>query len=422
MIKLVVICRVFVSEYMINRWRVMAREYPELDITLLGHRRWESSEWGKASSCGMDDLEEERFHYHAVDFRDGWLVENGIVGLEGWLRLNRPDFVYMIGLETHPIALQIVNVKRKFLPNMKLALFTMRGLDFPKFSFLHPRRIGGLIRWSLIKKGLDAVFCHYPHGRDVIRDQMKFHKPIYMQTQVGVNREWFRPDPEARRRVRAKFGVKDDEYLFGTVCRILYYQKGIGDIISSLPLPEKAKFMFVGNGPDFERAKQDVESRGLGRQVIFAGITQLPDPVGRKDGVEYVQDYFNALDCFVLMSRTSPTYIDTYPLVLSQAMATSLPCVVSSSGALPYEVGDIGDVVPEKDPGALQKAMLRRFENQEEGRDQGRRLCERLQHTFEMRHLNRCFVTVMKDILAGRFNPDHADQTRFEFEAQVVES
>jgi glycosyltransferase involved in cell wall biosynthesis len=103
-------------------------------------------------------------------------------------------------------------------------------------------------------------------------------------------------------------------------------------------------------------------------------------------------------------------------------MATSLPCIVSSSGGLPYEVDDIGDVVPEKDPGALQKAMLRRFENQEEGRDQGRRLCERLQHTFEMRHLNRCFVTVMKDILAGRFNPDHADQTRFEFEAQVVES
>lgn len=411
MTKLVVICRVFVSEYMINRWRVMAREYPDLDITLLGHKKWESSEWGKASSCGLDDVEEERFHYHSVNFPNC----GAIPALDGWLRLHRPDFVYMIGLETNPIALQIVNVKRRFLPDMKLALFTMRGLDFPKFSFRHPRRIGGIVRWALIKKELDAVFCHYPHGRDVIREQMGFSKPIYMQTQVGVNKEWFKPDKEARRRVRAKFGIKDDEYLFGTVCRILYYQKGIGDIISALPLPEKAKFMFVGNGPDFERAKQDVESRGLGKQVIFAGMTQLPDPAGRKDGVEYVQDYFNALDCFVLMSRTSATYIDTYPLALSQAMATSLPCIVSSSGALPYEVGDIGDVVPEKDPVALHKAMQHRFENQEEGREQGRRLCERLQHTFEMRHLNRCFVTVMKDILANRFEPGHADQTRFEF-------
>lgn len=411
MTKLVVICRVFVSEYMINRWRVMAREYPELDITLLGHKKWESSEWGKASSCGLDDVEEERFHYHSVIFPDS----GAIPALDGWLRLHRPDFVYMIGLETSPIAVQIVNVKRKFLPNMKLALFTMRGLDFPKFSFRHPRRIIGIIRWALIKKGLDAVFCHYPHGRDVIREQMGFSRPIYMQTQVGVNSEWFKPDPEARRRIRAKFGIKDDEYLFGTVCRMLYHQKGIGDIILALPLSRKAKFMFVGDGPDFERAKQDVKERGLDGRVVFVGMTQLPDSTGRKCGVEYVQDYFNALDCFVLMSRTSNTYIDTFPLALSQAMATSLPCIVSSSGALPYEVGDIGDVVPEKTPVALHEAMQHRFENQEEGREQGRRLYERLQHTFEMRHLNRCFVTVMTDVLAGRFIPEHGDQANFQF-------
>ena len=395
----------------------MARQCSDLDITLIGHTEFKSDEFGKGNKdLSLGPVVGERFHYFPVNFDEGrGYGMGGIPGLVGWLRLHRPDFVYMIGLETDPIALQIVNAKRKFLPNMKLALFTMRGLDFPKFSFRHPRRIIGIVRWALIKKGLDAVFCHYPHGRDVIRDQMKFAKPIYMQTQVGVNNEWFRPDSEARRRVRARFGIKDDEYLFGTACRILYYQKGIGDILLAMPLPEKAKFMFVGDGPDFERAKLEVKSRGLDRQVIFAGMTQLPDPTGRKVDVEYVQDYFNALDCFVLMSRTSATYIDTYPLVLSQAMATSLPCIVSSSGALPYEVGDIGDVVPEKDPVALRKAMQHRFEHQEEGREQGRRLCERLQHTFEMRHLNRCFVTVMKDILANRFEPGHADQTRFEF-------
>lgn len=411
MIKLVVICRVFVSEYMIYRWRVMARENPDLDITLIGHTEFKSDEFGKGNkNLSLGNVEAERFHYFSICFGN-----TGIAGIDGWLRLHRPDFVYMIGLETNPIALQIVNVKRRFLPDMKLALFTMRGLDFPKFSFRHPRRIGGIVRWALIKKELDAVFCHYPHGRDVIREQMGFSKPIYMQTQVGVNKEWFKPDKEARQRIRSKFGVKDDEYLFGTACRMLFYQKGIGDILNAMPLPEKCKFMFIGDGPDFERAKSEVAERHLESQVIFAGITQLPDPTGRKSGMEYVQDYFNALDCFVLMSRTSDTYIDTYPLVVSQAMATALPNIVSSSGGLPYEVDDIGDVIPEKDPVALRKAMQHRFEHQEEGREQGRRLCERLQHSFEMHHLNRCFVTVMKDILADRFNPDHADQTKFRF-------
>ena len=411
MIKLVVICRVFVSEYMIYRWRVMARENPDLDITLIGHTEFKSDEFGKGNkNLSLGNVEAERFHYFAICF-----ANTGIAGIDGWLRLHRPDFVYMIGLEMDPIALQIVNVRRRFLPDMKLALFTMRGLDFPKFSIRHPRRIVGIVRWTLIKKGLDAVFCHYPHGRDVIREQMGFAKPIYMQTQVGVNKEWFKPDKEARQRIRNKFGVKDDEYLFGTACRMLYYQKGIGDILNAMPLPEKCKFMFIGDGPDFERAKREVAERHLESQVIFTGITQLPDPTGRKSGMEYVQDYFNALDCFILMSRTSDTYIDTYPLVVSQAMATALPNIVSSSGGLPYEVGDIGDVIPEKDPVALRKAMQHRFEHREEGREQGRRLCERLQHSFEMHHLNRCFVTVMKDILADRFNPDHADQTKFRF-------
>ena len=206
MTRLVVICRVFVSEYMIYRWRVMSRENPDLDITLIGHVEYKSDEFGKGNKdLSLGYVEAERFHYLPVNFNgDKGLLRFGISGIEGWLRLHRPDFVYMIGLETHPIALQIVNIRRKYLPKTKLALFTMRGLDFPKISLRHPRWIIEIVRWAFIKKGLDAVFCHYPHGRDVIRDQMKFMRPIYMQTQVGVNNEWFKPDPEARRRIRAR--------------------------------------------------------------------------------------------------------------------------------------------------------------------------------------------------------------------------
>ena len=136
MTRLVVICRVFVSEYMIYRWRVMSRENPDLDITLIGHVEYKSDEFGKGNKdLSLGYVEAERFHYLPVNFNgDKGLLRFGISGIEGWLRLHRPDFVYMIGLETHPIALQIVNIRRKYLPKTKLALFTMRGLDFPKIS------------------------------------------------------------------------------------------------------------------------------------------------------------------------------------------------------------------------------------------------------------------------------------------------
>lgn len=410
--RIVIVCRVFVSEYMIYRWRIFAQTYKDVDVTLIGHVGYSMDDFGKGNrQFSLGFREEERFRYIPVTFDK----KNNVPGFVGWLRVHQPDFVYIIGIESSGASLQAAYAKRHYLHNMKLALFTMRGLDFKKPTIGNPRPIVNNLRWLYFRKSLDAVFCHYPHGRDVIREQMGFTGPIYMQTQVGVNNEWFHPDPEARIRVRSRFGIQDDEYVFGTACRIIYYQKGIGDILDALPLPKKAKFMFIGDGPDFQRAKDDVRRKGLEGQVIFTGITQLPDPTGRKAGVEYVQDYFNALDCFVLMSRTSKLYIDTYPLVLSQAMATSLPCIVSTSGALPYEVGEIGTVVPEKDPESLKAAMCARFQDRNNGVEQGKRLFARLQTSFEMHHLNRCFYESVNDILEGRVNEGHFDQTNFEF-------
>lgn len=412
MIRFVAICRVFVSEYMLYRWRTMARDHKDMDITIIGHREYSSGEFGVHKRYTLEDFDDGNFHYRRVDFRDGGGIGPGIAGLEEMLMKIRPDFVYLIGLETSEISFQVSRVRRKSLPKMKMALFTMRGLDYPKISLRHPRQLMWRWRWARIRNSYDAIFCHYPHGRDVIREQGGYRGPIYMQTQVGVNNEWFRPDADARKRIRAKFGISDDTYLFGTSCRINYHQKGIGDILAALPISGNTKFMFIGDGPDMQRAKDEVKARGLEDYVIFTGFISLPEPTPTP-GLEHVQDYFNALDCFVLMSRTSKTYIDTYPLVLSQAMATALPCIVSTSGALPYEVGDLGDVVPEQQSEPLKKAMEYRYAHQEEGREQGKSLCGRLQHSFEMHHLNRCFVTVMNDILAGRVVGSHFDQQNF---------
>ena len=408
MIKLVVICRVFVSEYMIYRWRVMARENKDLDITLIGHIEFKSNEFGKGNKeLALGSVEEDRFHYIPATFKRSRLYSDGIGGLRGWLRLHRPDFVYLIGLETDDISLQVAYVKRRYLPNMKVAMFSMRGPDMP--TYLRYR-----IRWTILKRFYDAIFVHYPHGVDIMREQGGYEGPVYMQTQLGVNNEWFHPNIEARREIRAQYGINDDDYVFGVVCRT-DIRKGLIDILDAVPDNPKVKLMHIGDGPDMPRFKEHITKLGLEKRVILTGYVPLPEP-SPHHGVKYIQDYFNALDCNVLMSQTFPkSHVDSYPLVVSQGMATALPCIVSSSGGLPYEVGAIGDVVPERDVAALHKAMLHRFENQEEGREQGRLLFDRLQHTFEMHHLNRCFVTVMKDILEGRFNLDHADQTQFVF-------
>jgi glycosyltransferase involved in cell wall biosynthesis len=60
----------------------------------------------------------------------------------------------------------------------------------------------------------------------------------------------------------------------------------------------------------------------------------------------------NALDIGTLSS----SYGEAFPLVIGEAMACGIPCVVTDVGDCGYLVGDTGRVVPSRDPVALARA------------------------------------------------------------------
>ncbi len=153
----------------------------------------------------------------------------------------------------------------------------------------------------------------------------------------------FYPRAMARNRIRTEFGVGQSEVLLGIVAR-LDPQKDYENLLNALEILKGSnhfKCLLIGAGLDaHSRLLPGIESRGLLRHVRLVGQ--------RSD----IPDVMNALDIFVLSSRT-----EAFPVVLTEAMACGIPCVTTDVGDSGCIVGDTGWVVPPQSPMRLARAL-----------------------------------------------------------------
>jgi glycosyltransferase involved in cell wall biosynthesis len=105
----------------------------------------------------------------------------------------------------------------------------------------------------------------------------------------------------------------------------------------------------VGTGPAQEELEALAERLGIAGRVTWLGA--LPRRA--------VDEVWPRLDCAVIPSRTTPTWIEAAPRGTLEAMANGLAVIGSAAGALPETIGDAGIVVPEEDVAALTESLQR---------------------------------------------------------------
>jgi glycosyltransferase involved in cell wall biosynthesis len=98
------------------------------------------------------------------------------------------------------------------------------------------------------------------------------------------------------------------------------------------------------------------------------------------------------MDIFVLGSKETPTYIDTFPLVVAQAMTMGLPVVGSISGAIPYQLGGKGLLFPEGDAECLQQHLEHLIQESDARQLMGAALRERALEHFCIDAMNERFI------------------------------
>jgi len=163
----------------------------------------------------------------------------------------------------------------------------------------------------------------------------------------GVDTGKFRPDAEARLRMRQQMGVGSDEIVAGTVGRLdpVKDHATLLSVAEQLAAQTRLRFVIVGGGPEHERLSTRIAaSPSLRKRVHLAGETTRPE------------DWLNAFDIFVL-----PSLSEGMSNTVLEAMAAALPCVVTSVGANPDLVddGDSGFLVEARDSGAMADRVLK---------------------------------------------------------------
>lgn len=176
----------------------------------------------------------------------------------------------------------------------------------------------------------------------------------------GMDLERFRPDPEARRRLRAFLGVPGDALLIGCTGwlapwkQIELFFEVAGQVSPALP---HSYYWVVGDIPDARYAGylvdlQERAKRLLGDRCRFLGAREDMPAV------------MAALDILVHTAKAEP-----FGRVLMEAMAAGVPVVAFADGGVPDVVrdGETGILVPPGDVGRAAEAV------RELGMDVGRR-------------------------------------------------
>lgn len=170
--------------------------------------------------------------------------------------------------------------------------------------------------------------------------------------------------PMNRAECRAKVGV--DGFVVGYIGRMIQ-EKGLEDLLHAVALCQKqgatkVNALFVGGG-DFLPALQALTQQlGIVDQVKFLPARKLSE----------LPEMFNAMDAFVLASRTTPGWKEQFGRVIIEAHACGIPVIGSNSGAIPEVVGQGGVIVPEQNPQALADAMIELSQNPPRCAEMGR--------------------------------------------------
>lgn len=417
--KIVMINHTFQQEQFCKRWRVLAEEHKDWDVTLLAPSEWtwgsgKAVTFGKVEKKNGYEFEHQNFRVKQIHIKNhkarSWTSKDMIEQLES----IQPDCVYHIGSHTQESLMQILDYKKNKNPNLKVFAFSMRG---PQQNV---ENIPNLMRHdkSIVKKCLrffqyyyekskvkklnslcDAVFCHYPDGMECFKKE-GFDKPIFMQTQVGVDTEVFYPDANKRKLIREKYGIADDEYVFGSAVRF-NPSKGVPKVLEALPNNGRWKYLLMGSGlpEEIDAIKALIKQRNIESKVILTGFIDWNS----------MAEHWNAVDCAIHYTQTTPTWIETFSLSLVQAMATGLPVIGSTSGSVPYQIGPDGIIVDENDTQDLANQINWVLNNQDAAKDIGEKLYRRTINSFSTNHLNNLFYRTINNIIIGHYSAKDID-------------
>ena len=267
------------------------------------------------------DLTIKRFRklHHSKPFEIIWSESAGAVGYVKKLRkkYNVPMFTKLQGSN-------IGNI----LTLYRAAGNCRNGITAVLRNF--PTMLRQFITWYIpLVLNSRVLICPSPQTAfEVKAETLSSNSKIYVSIN-GVDTEKFRPDTLMRKSCRSRLGLTEESFFILNVGR-LTSDKGVDILIRAMAelVPEfpNLTLSIIGVGNERECLEQLTQKLNISDNVRFLGY--VPN--------EKLPEYYNACDLFVC-----PTVrVESFGIVIAEAMACGKPVVCSATGGTKYVVED----------------------------------------------------------------------------------
>ena len=132
---------------------------------------------------------------------------------------------------------------------------------------------------------------------------------------------------------------------------------------------------------------------GISKLIRQLGIQDKVTFTGRITDNEFIRQYALATAAVV------PSVYEGFGLPVGEAMASGVPVISTTGGALPEVVGDAGILVPPKDHGALSRAMETLMDNPDLARRFGEAGYKRVQENFTWKKAAEKSVDIYRKVI-----------------------
>lgn len=234
----------------------------------------------------------------------------------------------------------------------------------------------------------DAAIVGNREAGEVLKEK-GFNKKTYEIPQFGVDPKIFKKNEAIQ--LRNKLGLNDNDFVVGYMGRFIE-EKGIETLLDAfVKLQVSAKLLLIGSGPYKKILTKRISHLGIANKVII--VDQVPS-------LE-VPHYMNCMDCLVLPSLTKPNWKEQFGRVLIEAMSCEVPVIGSSSGEIPYVIGDAGLIFKE----GQSSDLLRQLESLIRDAELRKRICldgrQRVLDNYTQRRIAEATHAVYKAIMSS---------------------
>ncbi len=255
---------------------------------------------------------------------------SGIKVLRKWIVEHKPDVI-----NTH-----------SSVDSWLVGLATYIMKDRPKI--VRTRHISAPISKNITSRWLYTKLCDHvvttgENLRQTLIKENGFAHNRVTSVRTGIDLARFKVG--SRTLARQQLGLDQDNVYIGIIATLRSW-KGhsyLIDAIADLPLNNQVKLVVVGDGPQYQNLKLQVEKLNLTERIIF---------VGRQNNIE---QWMQAMDIFCLPSYAN----EGVPQSLMQAQACGLPAITTMVGSIEEAVipDETAIIIKPKDKVTLKNAL-----------------------------------------------------------------